>query len=482
MKQIRLSLPAMVSLGAALFLPTIVSATPYWGQAEIEAYYHAPSPGSADAVPGFPSPPPSSVAGGMRADYALMMQRTAAFLALWQVQTPGADFGGIREGEHLPTIIQTDNTSEAIWVWSRYYEWTGDNRYLINIQNAFTYSLSHRAYSEEGGSLPTTGYYRMYNCGWAVRAEQKYRDVYGDTNFKTYGDSCASYIRYHTLNRQGSSFDRYVNPPVLSWALGNLWWAGVHENRPEWTEAAYLQSLTIKGWVQAEPTLLGNETWAMSGGATMWGLINSYFRVTPESTQVWVGRYVDNMDNYSSPGSFQNAWNGWYAYGHRAVGVSLSDLTHLATHVALTDTLIAEDGDHDGGIPAQPPDTDTMDQTWVSNYLAVFGCSELLSGVSDVPLPGTAAPRIFLTSFPNPARVPLDLTFMLPKASRVNGAVYDLAGRRIAGLGLDYYPAGIHSLRWDGRTDAGAPASAGIYWVSLRGDDAVATRRLVLLR
>jgi len=30
------------------------------------------------------------------------------------VDIPGSDFGGMREGEHLPDIIQTDNTSESI--------------------------------------------------------------------------------------------------------------------------------------------------------------------------------------------------------------------------------------------------------------------------------------------------------------------------------------------------------------------------------
>jgi len=460
--------------------PPTVQAAPYWGPDEVEAFLQGQGqPGAApQAIP--PLPP-----AGSRSDYVEMLGRTCGFLATWQVQTAGADFGGIREGEHLQTIIQTDNTSEAIWVWTRYYEWTGDNQYFTNIQNAFTYSLLHPAYNEEGGSTNTTGYYRMYNCGWAVKAEQKYREVYGDNTYKVYGDSCGGYLRDHTLIQFGNTFYDNVNAAVLSWAMGCLWWAGYNEGRADWMNSAFDRAEhSVKIWVEHDPTLLGNETWAMSGGATMWGLMNSYFRVRAEEAGTWVPLYIDQMDNFSTPGDFQNAWNGWYAFGHRAVGVGLSDPIHLATHVNLTEYLISEDGDLDGGIPARPEDTDAMDQTWVSNYLACFGCSELLSGESGVdalpPIASSAGLR--LDGLANPARNSLDLVLTLKDPSSLDVAVHDLSGRRVALLGHGIYPAGATRLHWDGRCDAGSPVPAGVYLVTSRGNGESASRRVVLLR
>jgi len=195
----------------------------------------------------------------------------------------------------------------------------------------------------------------MYNCGWAVTAELKFRQVYGDYTYQAYGDSCGSYIRYNELQRPASGFNRYVNPPVYSWALGNLYNAGIHTANLAWIDAAVTKAgAAVKAWVEEEPTLLSNETWAMSGGATMWGLLNSYFRRYDAQIPAWLQTYKDYMDVFATPGDFTNAWNGWYALGHRAVGEALQDAYHLGVHVVLTDTLIAEDGDGDGGILAQP--------------------------------------------------------------------------------------------------------------------------------
>ena len=42
--------------------------------------------------------------------------------------------------------------------------------------------------------------------------------------------------------------------------------------------------------------------------------------------------------------------------------------------------------------------------------------------------------------------------------------------------------AGPHSVQWDGRTSSGTMAAAGIYHYVLKTDDAVESRRMVLLK
>jgi len=487
----RMPLVIWISMVSVL-LPMRTSATPYWGPAEVARWEAgAGTPPLPEVGPG--SPDEHAVFPRDERQYAEMFSRIADFLDVWQVHTPGdPNFGGIREGEHLPGIIQTDNTSEAIWVWSRHFELTGDGQYEQNIHDAFTYSLRFPAYLEEGGDNPLYAYYRMYNCGWAVRAELKFRDVYGDETYKAYSDSCASYLRHHTLIRQGTGFYAYVNPPVLSWAMGNLYHAGIHEANLEWVNEAERQARErVKAWVEQEPTLLGNETWAMSGGATMWGLLASYFRDHPEETAGWLTAYKDYMDAWSSPGDYQNAWNGWYAWGHLATGRALDDPYHIERHLLITDFLVAEDADHDGGIPVRPQDSDAMDQTWVANYLAFMGCDPLTEQPADVFAPtdrGLAGGRVpadgglWLSIAPNPGVTYSEIRCDLPQAGLISLAIHSLEGRLVRQIVSAPLRGGERCYHWDGRDASGRPVGPGAYLAVLTADRGRVARPIIWLR
>jgi flagellar hook assembly protein FlgD len=59
--------------------------------------------------------------------------------------------------------------------------------------------------------------------------------------------------------------------------------------------------------------------------------------------------------------------------------------------------------------------------------------------------------------------------------------VFDLAGRRVRTLVQGFLPAGAHTTSWNGRTDAGDRAVAGIYFAQMESGDFRATRKVVLL-
>ncbi|MBD3237924.1 MAG: hypothetical protein GF330_14590 [Candidatus Eisenbacteria bacterium] len=470
-------------LCCVIALGSLASATPYWGPEEVAARSRAREAGEAPPVWKAPSRPAASAGPLTRDEYFDMFEREAAFLDVWQNHVPGdPEFGGMREGEHLPDIIQTDNTSESIWVWSRYYELTGDNRYYQNIQDAFTYCMNFPAYNEEGGDSETYGYYRMYNCGWAVRAVQKYYDVYGDDTYMAYADSCASYLRHHTLIRPGPGFYGYVNPPVLSWAMGNLYWYGVRQDNAEWRAEAVRQAGEyVKAWVEEEPYLLEDEEWAMSGGATMWGLLASYFVVHPDERDDWLAIYKDDLATWATPGEHQNAWNGWYALGHWTVAEVLDDPYHYTQHQTLTDFLIAEDADLDGGIPTRPEDTDEMDQTWVANYLAYMGCDPFLAPAADAP-PIASAPSLQLSAGPHPAVGDVRLRFALAQPGEVTLAIHDSNGRQVRALAGGWHAAGPHEVVWHGRDDHGRPTTSGAYYAVLGATGDRVSRPVIWLR
>ena len=460
--------------------PGRATATPYWTTADYEA---ARAAGDASAPRGPLALAPIPREPATHVDYVAAYGAAAAFVASLQVSS-GPEFGGIREGEHLPNIIQTDNTSESIWLWTRYYQLTGDTTYNQNIRDSFTYSRNFPAYNEEGGSLPASGYYRMYNCGWATFAEWFYRSVTGDTTQKVYGDSCADYIVTRNLNRQGTPFEQQVNPPVLAWAAGNLWTVANAQGNVAWRDAAEARGLKVKGWVEGEPTLLSEETWAMSGGASMWGILNSWFRENPESTAIWTNERKDSMDAYALPlGGFTNAWNGWYALGHHAVWEAiLYDAARLRA-LAIVDTLVAEDGDVDGGIPARPEDADTMDQSWVTSYLAFMGLDPWIQATG-VASGGAAAGgvRTTIAAAPSPFARDTRVLFALERPGAVSLTVHDVAGRRVRTLVDGALTARAHAIAWDGRDDTGAETAAGVYILRLVTPGGSGSAKVVRIR
>ena len=68
----------------------------------------------------------------------------------------------------------------------------------------------------------------------------------------------------------------------------------------------------------------------------------------------------------------------------------------------------------------------------------------------------------------NPTRGEAMLRYTLPSAGRVDLALFDVQGRRIATLVSRESPAGRFDAAWNGRSDGGATARAGIYFARLR--------------
>lgn len=334
------------------------------------------------------------------------------FLTRWQVSNPAdPNYGGMIEGEtgELVTIIQTDNTQESIRVWSHYAALTGDlERYRSNIDAAWVYTMRFPAYSEEG----ETDYYRVHNCGWGLAAQIEYQTVYGDTTFRAYADSCADYMSSHPLPfYQGSSYYQQLHPLVEGWAAGTLYLYGQYTGNQNYVDAALNYGQIVKSWLEENPSRLSsNEVWAMSGGTAMWGVVNSLFQENPASGITWLQTYLPYMDIFAGPGQWNNSWNIWYAHAYNSIYQLTSDSLQLANAVFLVDTLLNQDSDNDGGIPAGTVDPDSMDQTWVSCYTNWMGISYILQTIPQID----AGISAFITPQPSiPISVEREICFQV---------------------------------------------------------------------
>jgi len=303
------------------------------------------------------------------------------FLTVWQVSDPGnPNYGGMIEGEtgDLVNIIQTDNTQESIRVWSGYGNMTGDiERYRDNVDAAWTYTMNFPAYSEEG----ETDYYRVHNCGWGLVAQMEYLDVYSDPQYTEYADSCADYIITHPLSfYTGSSYYQQLHPLVTGWAAGTLYQYGNYVGNQAYIDTAVVFGQRVIDWIEENPQRLNsNEVWAMSGGTAMWGVVNSVFQEDSLTGVNWLDTYAEYMDLWSGPGTWNNSWNIWYANAHRSIYDLTADPSFEYNAIFLVDTLLFQDTDNDGGIPAGSADPDTMDQTWVSCYTDYMGIEKILA-------------------------------------------------------------------------------------------------------
>lgn len=91
-------------------------------------------------------------------------------------------------------------------------------------------------------------------------------------------------------------------------------------------------------------------------------------------------------------------------------------------------------------------------------------------------------PAARVAGYPNPFNASTSLAITLTQPSATELVIYDLLGRRVRLLVREDMPAGVHTVRWDGRDDAGRAAASGVYFATLRLPGHEVTRRLTLVR
>lgn len=85
-----------------------------------------------------------------------------------------------------------------------------------------------------------------------------------------------------------------------------------------------------------------------------------------------------------------------------------------------------------------------------------------------------------LSVFPNPFNPNTTIAFDLPKAEKVEIAVFNLKGQKVRTLLNDNKSAGKHQVNWDGKDDSGHPLSSGIYFLKLNAGQETNTKKLIL--
>jgi len=85
-------------------------------------------------------------------------------------------------------------------------------------------------------------------------------------------------------------------------------------------------------------------------------------------------------------------------------------------------------------------------------------------------------------NFPNPFNPLTTIRYGLPRAGRAKLGIYDLRGRLVSMIVNEEQPAGYHAAVWEGGDHAGRRVSSGVYLYRLVTDDAVVTRKMLLMK
>ena len=118
-----------------------------------------------------------------------------------------------------------------------------------------------------------------------------------------------------------------------------------------------------------------------------------------------------------------------------------------------------------------------------------FGGSALrfvVKATSTVVLEDQLSPQaptfVLAPNFPNPFNSSTVFRFSLPTAAKVELALYNLAGQKLALLVAGTRQAGVYTIHWDGRDSSGRSLASGVYIYQLKAGAKTERRKLLLLR
>ena len=127
-------------------------------------------------------------------------------------------------------------------------------------------------------------------------------------------------------------------------------------------------------------------------------------------------------------------------------------------------------------------------------FLAIDGNAEFETGLRrlryDPALVGGGAPAVASVpdapwlgaNYPNPFNPSTRVEFGVGNVEWVVLTVFDVLGRKVRTLVNGRVEAGRHTVRWDGRSDAGLPVASGVYIYRLDAGGFVAARKMLLVR
>ena len=232
----------------------------------------------------------------------------------------------------------------------------------------------------------------------------------------------------------------------------------------------YHGELIVGGWFVCYNDMYNSKDFLYAEGAVRWdgsewNVLEEWFGASVECLEVYddqliLGGRVSTSYPHDNGGVV--AWNGSEKI---YLGSGVNERVYAAT-VYDNKLIVGGEFNTAGGKPAA--------------YVAAW-----TKEPTDVNEPGDPSlPVSFNLSqnYPNPFNPMTTIEFELPRRSQVSIDIFNILGQKITGLVDKQYPAGSHSVVWDGVSSEGKRVSTGIYFYRLKTDDFTAIRKMLLLK
>ncbi len=119
---------------------------------------------------------------------------------------------------------------------------------------------------------------------------------------------------------------------------------------------------------------------------------------------------------------------------------------------------------------------------WIDIGAIALNVIPVATAIQDDDTPDGSRAGILNQNYPNPFNPNTNINFELSKPQLVEISVYTIEGKLVTNLISEELPAGAHEITWNGRNDAGALVSSGVFLYRLKVGDFVETKRMVLVR
>jgi spore coat protein A len=87
-----------------------------------------------------------------------------------------------------------------------------------------------------------------------------------------------------------------------------------------------------------------------------------------------------------------------------------------------------------------------------------------------------------LQNTPNPFNPATTIGFQLAASGVVELKIYNVRGQEVRTLASKSFPAGVHSIEWDGRDNSGNSVPTGVYFYQLRSGEYVQMKKMVMIK
>jgi flagellar hook assembly protein FlgD len=85
-------------------------------------------------------------------------------------------------------------------------------------------------------------------------------------------------------------------------------------------------------------------------------------------------------------------------------------------------------------------------------------------------------------NYPNPFNPNTTIQYQLTKSGDVEVNIFNINGQIVRKLLSGFQTSGVHGIVWDGKDDNGQKVSSGFYLYEVKFENAVQTKKMILLK